>query len=70
MNMNQQQNHIQYILAGSVPSSNLKFLLHRLKGLCDQAAITENYFEDHEAVYIIKVIFFFSYFFFFLFYLS
>ena len=55
MNMNQQQNHIQYILAGSVPSSNLKFLLHRLKGLCDQAAITENYFEDHEAVYIIKV---------------
>ena len=67
MNMNQQQNHIQYILAGSVPSSNLKFLLHRLKGLCDQAAITENYFEDHEAVYIIKVRNFFLFLFLFLF---
>jgi len=52
--MNQQENQIQYILTGSVPSSNLKYLLHRLKGLCDQAAVNENCFEDHEAVYIMK----------------
>lgn len=55
MNLPQNKNQIQYILAGSVPASNLKFLLHRLRGLCEQAAVSDNCFEDHEAVYTIKV---------------
>ncbi|XP_057316163.1 mediator of RNA polymerase II transcription subunit 18-like [Hydractinia symbiolongicarpus] len=54
MNLPQNKNQIQYVLAGSVPASNLKFLLHRLRGLCEQAAVSDNCFEDHEAVYTIK----------------
>ncbi|XP_004207342.1 mediator of RNA polymerase II transcription subunit 18 [Hydra vulgaris] len=50
----QNKNQIQYILVGSVPASNFKFLLHRLKGLCDNAVLSETMYEDHEAIYIIK----------------
>lgn len=47
------QNQIQYYLQGSVLSSNVSPLTHRLKGLCDN---TENgsEFEDHELVYNLR----------------
>jgi len=54
MSVSQHKNQIQYILIGSVPSNNFKFLLNRLRGLCEQAASSDNWFEDHEAVYLIK----------------
>jgi len=54
MSVSQHNNQIQYILAGSVPADNAKFLLNRLKGLCEQAASSDNLFDDHEAVYSIK----------------
>lgn len=54
MSVSQHNNQIQYILAGSVPADNTKFLLNRLRGLCEQAALSDNLFEDHEAVYCIK----------------
>lgn len=55
MNQIKGRNQIQYILVGSVPTSNLKYLLHRLRGLCEEAALQDKYFEDHEAVYVMKV---------------
>ena len=48
------QNQIQYYLQGSSPSANKDALLHRLRGLCDNAAEADNLFEDHEMVYIIS----------------
>jgi len=54
MNQIKGRNQIQYILVGSVPTSNLKYLLHRLRGLCEEAALQDKYFEDHEAVYAMK----------------
>ena len=55
MNQIKGRNQIQYILVGSVPTGNLKFLLHRLRGLCEEAALQDKYFEDHESVYVMKV---------------
>ena len=60
MNQIKGRNQIQYILVGSVPTSNLKYLLHRLRGLCEEAALQDKYFEDHEAVYAMKVCFTYS----------
>ncbi|XP_066934658.1 mediator of RNA polymerase II transcription subunit 18-like [Clytia hemisphaerica] len=54
MNQIKGRNQIQYILVGSVPTGNLKFLLHRLRGLCEEAALQDKYFEDHESVYVMK----------------
>jgi len=54
MSVSEHNNHIQYILTGSVPANNFKFLLNRLRGLCEQAASSDNIFEDHEAVYVMK----------------
>lgn len=54
MSVSQHNNQIQYVLTGSVPADNAKFLLNRLRGLCEQAASSDNLFDDHEAVYSIK----------------
>lgn len=51
------RNQIQYVLVGSVPTGNLKFLLHRLGGLCEEAALIDKYFEDHESVFVMKVLY-------------
>ena len=54
MSLSEHNNQIQYVLTGSVPTNNFKFLLNRLRGLCEQAAANDNIFEDHEAVYVMK----------------
>jgi len=58
MSVSEHNNQIQYILTGSVEEKNFKFLVNRLRGLCDGGASAtthhDNLFDDHEAVYVIK----------------
>ncbi|XP_025086296.1 mediator of RNA polymerase II transcription subunit 18-like [Pomacea canaliculata] len=46
--------HQEYLLQGSILDSHLEVLLHRLRGLCDNADATPETFHDHEMVYQLK----------------
>ena len=41
----------EYLLQGSILDSSCDVLLHRLRGLCDNADNTPQTFNDYEAVY-------------------
>jgi len=44
----------EYLLQGSVLDSAKEVLLHRLKGLCDNADTQREVFQDHEMVFQIS----------------
>ena len=41
----------EYLLQGSIMDAHCEVLLHRLRGLCDNADTTPETFNDYEAVY-------------------
>ena len=41
----------EYLLQGSITDSSCEVLLHRLRGLCDNADSQPEKFHDHEIVY-------------------
>ena len=59
------QNQLEYLLQGSADKSSVTNLLHRLRGLCDNAAPIElgekdklgETFSDHEIIYTLSKFF-------------
>ena len=47
----------EYLLQGSILDTSCEVLLHRLRGLCDNADTTPQTFSDYEAVYQLSKLF-------------
>lgn len=49
------RNQQEFLLQGSILDNNVEDLLHRLRGLCDNADSPPELFHDHETVYSLRV---------------
>ncbi|XP_064602851.1 mediator of RNA polymerase II transcription subunit 18-like isoform X1 [Liolophura sinensis] len=54
MNLKSIVPHQEYLLQGSILDTAQEVLLHRLRGLCDNAEMPPETFHDHEMVFLIK----------------